>query len=81
MFERGLYKEGMKGSQTQHTKDKLYASYKEALLREPDLDAHAVLDACPDFAFEQTQLEELVQARGHILLALLFAILNSLSEV
>jgi hypothetical protein len=38
------------------------------LIVPPHLDAHAVLGACPDFKHESTELEKLVQDRGHILL-------------
>jgi hypothetical protein len=33
----------------------------------PELDAHAVLEKCPDFMFERTALQH-VESRGHILL-------------
>ena len=34
----------------------------------PHLDAHAVLEKCPDFQNEVTVLEKIIQCRGHILL-------------
>jgi hypothetical protein len=35
----------------------------------PDhLDANAVLSACPDFQFERTALQNIIESRGHILL-------------
>lgn len=35
----------------------------------PDhLDAHAVLSACPDFHYERTALQNVIECRGHILL-------------
>ena len=33
-----------------------------------DLDAHAVLRACPDFLYERTALQNVTENRGHILL-------------
>jgi hypothetical protein len=33
----------------------------------PELDAHAVLESCPDFQFERLALQEVIESRGHIL--------------
>ena len=38
------------------------------LVRKPILDAHAHLSACPDFHYERTALQNVIETRGHILL-------------
>jgi hypothetical protein len=68
LYERGLYKDKMQGRQTQRTKDSHFAKNTEEKILDPSLDAHAILSACPDFAFEMTALQKLVEDRGHILL-------------
>ena len=67
-MERGLYKPRMQGRQTQSVKDKHELLGHRHKIVSPDLDAHAVLSACPDFAFERTALQNIIEARGHILL-------------
>ena len=67
-MERGLYKPRMQGRQTQSVKDKHELLGHRHKIVSPDLDAHAVLSACPDFAFERTALQNVIEARGHILL-------------
>lgn len=37
-------------------------------IRPDNLNAHAVLRACPDFRYERTALQNLIEKRGHILL-------------
>ena len=69
LWERGKYVEGMKGKQTEDAKDTLRETGKAHLIVPDDLDAHAVLAACPDFLHERTALETMVTDRGHILLA------------
>lgn len=68
LYERGLYLPKMKGRQTQGTKEKLELKGKQDLIVPPELDAHAVLENCPDFLFEKTALQQVVESRGHILL-------------
>jgi hypothetical protein len=68
LYERGLYLPKMKGRQTQGVKEKLELRGKHELIVPPELDAHAVLEKCPDFMFEKTALQQVVESRGHILL-------------
>ena len=37
-------------------------------IRPDNLDGHAVLRVCPDFRYERTALQNLIEKRGHILL-------------
>ena len=66
--ERGLYKPKRHGRQTQSVKDKHELLGHHHKIVPPDLDAHAVLSSCPDFAFERTALQNVIETRGHILL-------------
>lgn len=68
LYERGLYLEGMRGKQDQAKRDKLEMTLQTDKLLPAHLDAHAVLAACPDFFYEKTALQHLVESRGHILL-------------
>ena len=68
LYERGLYVEGMRGKQEQAKKDKLEMNLQSDKLLPPHLDAHAVLANCPDFLFEKTALQFVVESRGHVLL-------------
>ena len=68
LYERGLYKEKMKGRQTDTVKERYEMNGESRLIVTPDLDAHAVLNGCTDFKFERTALQEVVESRGHILL-------------
>ena len=68
LYERGLYVEGMRGKQDQAKKEKLEMNLQADKILPPHLDAHAVLGGCPDFYYEKTALQFLVESRGHILL-------------
>ena len=68
LYERGLYKEKMKGRQTDAVKERYEMNGESRYIVTPDLDAHAVLNSCTDFKFERTALQEVVESRGHILL-------------
>ena len=68
LYERGVYLPKMKGRQTQGVKEKLELKGKQELIVPPELDAHAVLEKCPDFMYEKTALQQVVESRGHILL-------------
>lgn len=68
LFERGLYCIGMQGRQDDRVKEKLIVSGMTDKIRPDHLDAHAVLRGCPDFRFERTALQNVVESRGHILL-------------
>ena len=66
LFERGLYKKGMRGSLTQKQISEWVAKNKE--LPDATLDAPLVLSQCEDFANEIGALQAIVEARGHILI-------------
>jgi hypothetical protein len=68
LYERGLYKEKMQGRQTQKVKERLEQNGNSHRIVPPSLDAHAVLSVCPDFHYERTALQNVVESRGHILL-------------
>jgi hypothetical protein len=68
LYERGLYKDKMKGRQTDTAKERFEMNGDSRLIVTPDLDAHAVLNNCTDFKFERTALQEVIESRGHILL-------------
>lgn len=67
-MERGLYKPKMQGKQSQSAKDKFEMLGQQHRIVPRDLDAHAVLSACPDFLYERTALQNVIESRGHILL-------------
>jgi hypothetical protein len=67
-MERGLYKPKMQGRQTQSVGDKHELLGHHHKIIPPDLEAHAVLSAFPDFVFERTALQHVIETRGHILL-------------
>jgi hypothetical protein len=66
LWERGLWRPGMVRSKTD-------AEIKRILLQDgvppaDDMYYDKVLAACPDFALEKSALQEMVEARGHILI-------------
>jgi hypothetical protein len=65
LFERGLFKKGMRGSLTSKEKDEWIARGKQ--LPDPAFDAPLVLSECEDFANEIGALQAILEARGHIL--------------
>ena len=66
LWERGLWKEGMKLTQTE--KQKLSAIMNNKPMLDPELNASLALGSCFDFANEKSALADLVEQRGHILL-------------
>ena len=68
LYERGKFVPGMQGRQDEKTKEKLIMNGMSHKIRPDNLNAHAVLGACPDFHFERTALQNVVEKRGHILL-------------
>ncbi len=61
LYERGLYKVGMKGSLTEVEIQRKIRKTGNA--PDPLLDAPAVLAACPDFINEKSMLEETLEER------------------
>ena len=68
LYERGLYVEGMQGKQSVSVKEKYIVAGMMRKILPDHLDAHAVLSSCPDFQYERTALQNVVERRGHILL-------------
>ena len=68
MYERGLYVEGMQGRQAASLKEKYIVAGMTKKILPDHLDAHAVLSSCPDFQYERTALQNVIERRGHILL-------------
>jgi hypothetical protein len=68
LYERGLYLDGMQGRQAASVKEKYLIAGMAHKIVPDHLDAHAVLSACPDFQFERTALQNVIESRGHILL-------------
>jgi hypothetical protein len=69
LYERGLWVEGMKGSQTEKEVELLRLRGKDDQVTPPELDAKRVLSSCTDFKNEKSALAKLVEDRGHILLS------------
>ena len=67
LYERGLWVQGMQGSQAEAQRIKLILSNREADLEPEHLDAPYVLSQQPDFLNEVTVLQEIYLERGHIL--------------
>ena len=65
LVERGLYREGMRGSLTEKEKAKLLLAGKK--IPDSELDAPLVLSQCRDFKEEKGALQELVESRGGVL--------------
>ena len=57
---------GMRGSQDNKLREKLFAAGKAVL--DPKLDAPRVSSECEDFVKEKGALQEIVESRGHILI-------------
>lgn len=68
LYERGLWVDGMQGQQAVSVKERLIVAGKADKILRVHLDAHAVLSACPDFEYERTALQNVIERRGHILL-------------
>ena len=66
LYERGLWKKGMKGKETNADIAKNILKGKTPLPL--DLSAEIVLANCQDFREELSALEELITSRGHILI-------------
>ena len=66
LYERGLWKVGMKLMQSE--KAKLAAIMNNKPLLDAELNASLVLDGCYDFQNEKSALADLVERRGHALL-------------
>jgi hypothetical protein len=60
--------EGMQGRQAPSVKEKYIVAGAIHKILPAHLDAHAVLGACPDFHYERTALQSVIERRGHILL-------------
>ena len=67
LHERGKFVPGMQGRQDEKAKERLIMNGLSHKIRPDHLNAHAVLGACPDFHFERTALQNVVERRGHIL--------------
>jgi hypothetical protein len=60
--------EGMQGRQAASIKERHIVAGTTHKILPAHLDAHAVLGACPDFHYERTALQNVIERRGHILL-------------
>jgi hypothetical protein len=60
--------EGMQGRQAASIKERYIVAGTTHKILPAHLDAHAVLGACPDFHYERTALQNVIERRGHILL-------------
>ena len=58
----------MKGEQTLAQRENLERKSKMHLILSADLDAHAAIRACPDFLFEKTALQVVIEDRGNVLI-------------
>jgi hypothetical protein len=58
----------MQGKQAASVKEKYFVAGMQHKILPEHLDAHAVLSACPDFHYERTALQNVIESRGHILL-------------
>jgi hypothetical protein len=58
----------MQGRQAATLKEKYVIAGTANKILPDHLDAHAVLSACPDFQYERTALQNVIESRGHILL-------------
>ncbi len=67
LWERGLWVEGMQGTQSQSQRNILILSNRERELQPKHFDAPYVLSQQPDFLNEVTALQEIYIARGNIL--------------
>lgn len=60
--------EGMQGKQSKAIQEKFIIAGAAHKILPDSLNAHLVLGQCPDFTFERTALQSVVEKRGHILL-------------
>ena len=58
----------MQGKQSKSTQEKFIMAGAAHKVLADEMNAHLVLSSCPDFQFERTALQNLVEKRGHILL-------------
>lgn len=58
----------MQGKQTKAAQEKFIMSGAQRRILPDHLNAHLVLGSCPDFQYERTALQNVVEKRGHILL-------------
>lgn len=58
----------MQGKQSKSTQEKFIMAGAAHKVLADEMNAHLVLSSCPDFQFERTALQNLVERRGHILL-------------
>lgn len=60
--------EGMQGRQSKLAQEKMLIAGAGHKILPDSLNAHLALSSCPDFKFERTALQNVVEKRGHILL-------------
>lgn len=58
----------MQGRQSAAVKEKYIVAGMEHKIVPAHMDAHTVLSGCPDFEYERTALQNVIERRGHILL-------------
>lgn len=63
-----MYLEGMQGKQSKAAQEKFIIAGAQHKILSDHLNTHLVLGSCPDFQFERTALQNIVEKRGHILL-------------